>query len=116
MPEEILFYLSWALIGLGVFLIFTGAVGVLRFPDFFTRLHPAGMIDSCGLFCVIAGLIVQHGFTLFSGKLILLTLFIFMTGPTATHVLAKVAMLQGVALPQKQPLHPKAESKKEGKA
>ncbi len=105
MVEQILFYISWALIFVGVFLIFTGALGVLRFPDFFSRLHPAGMIDSCAVLFIVAGLVVQHGFTLFSLKLVLLALFILITGPTATHVLAKVAMLQGVVLPKKQPLH-----------
>lgn len=102
MLEQVIFYLSWILIAVGVFLVITGAVGVLKFPDFFSRLHPAGIIDSCATMCIIGGLILQHGFTLFTLKLVILALFILITGPTATHVLAKAAMLQGIALPNKK--------------
>ncbi len=116
MLEQILFYISWLLIGLGIFLIFTGAVGVLRFTDFFSRLHPAGIIDSCAVLCIVGGLMLQHGFTLFTGKLVLLAIFILITGPTSTHVLAKTALLQGEPLPNKPSLGgAQAKPEKEGK-
>jgi multicomponent Na+:H+ antiporter subunit G len=102
MIETFFLWSGWFLIFLGVFLVITGALGILRFPDIFSRLHPAGIIDSCATICILLGLVLHHGFTLFSGKLILLTLLILITGPTATHVLAKVAMLQGTPLPKKQ--------------
>lgn len=105
MLEQTIFYISWGLIGTGVLLAFTAAIGVLRFPDFFSRMHPAGIIDSCAMLCIVSGLMLQHGFTLFTAKLALLALFILITGPTATHVLAKVAMTQGVPLPSKQSKH-----------
>ncbi|MCH2546260.1 MAG: monovalent cation/H(+) antiporter subunit G [Alphaproteobacteria bacterium] len=90
----------WAgngLILLGAFFVLTGALGILRMPDFFSRLHPAGVTDSLGVTFIIFGLILHTGFTLTSAKLLLLMLFILLTSPTACHALAKSAFLSGMA-------------------
>lgn len=80
----------------GAFFMFTGSLGLLRMPDFFTRLHPAGVTDSLGAPMVLLGVAIQSGFTLFSGKIILLILFLFITNPTACHALANAALLSGL--------------------
>jgi len=80
----------------GTFFIFTSALGILRMPDFFTRLHPAGITDSLGAPLVLVGVAVQSGLTLFSGKIILLILFLMITSPTACHALAKAAVFGGL--------------------
>jgi multicomponent Na+:H+ antiporter subunit G len=80
----------------GVFFMVTGSLGVLRMPEFFTRLHPAGIVDSFGAPLVLIGVVIQNGMTIFSGKIILLILFIFITSPTATHALAKAALFSGL--------------------
>lgn len=80
----------------GVFFIFTGAMGVLRMPDFYTRTHPAGLADSLGAPLVLAGIAVHYGFSVFSLKLILLIVFLLITNPAATHALAKAAILSGL--------------------
>ncbi len=41
---------------LGLFFFFGGAIGILRFPDFYSRLHPAGKLDSAGLLFTMAGM------------------------------------------------------------
>lgn len=96
MTETILGWLGDALILLGAFFVVTGAVGLLRMPDFFTRLHPAGVTDSLGIPCIVIGLILHSGIDLTSGKLLLLLLFLMLTSPTACHALAKAAMLSGM--------------------
>jgi len=63
----------------------------MRFPDIFSRLHPAGVTDSLGAPMVIMGCIMQSGFNLVSLKLSILILLILITSPTACHALAKAA-------------------------
>lgn len=88
--------ISYAFILAGVFFIFTGALGILRMPDLFTRLHPAGLADSFGAPLVLIGVAIQNGFSLFSAKIILLIFFLLITSPTATHALSKSALLSGI--------------------
>lgn len=87
-------YIGYILIGLGLVFVVTGTIGVLRFPDFFTRLHPAGITDSLGAPLCIIGLMFIDGFTIFSLKLFLLVLILFLTCPTACHAMAKAAYKQ----------------------
>jgi multicomponent Na+:H+ antiporter subunit G len=97
MLEMIAGYISWIFLLLGGFSMVTGAMGILRMPDFYTRLHPAGLIDSLGAPLLLIGVILQNGFTLFSLKIVLLILFLMLTNSTATHVIAKSAMISGLA-------------------
>lgn len=84
------------LLTLGCFFAVTGGVGVLRMPDIYTRLHPAGMSDTLAQIFILTGLMVQAGLTLVSVKLLMIILFLFITTPTATHAVAKAAMLSGL--------------------
>lgn len=84
--------IAWlSLISGSIFLII-GSVGLLRFPDLFTRLHAAGVIDTTGCILIIFGLMLQAGFTLITVKLFFIMIFILFTSPTATHALAKAAL------------------------
>jgi multicomponent Na+:H+ antiporter subunit G len=78
---------------LGVLGMLVAALGMLRMPDFFTRLHPAGIKDSFGLPLVVLGLAMQAGLTLASAKLWLLLLFTLFTSPVACHALARAALV-----------------------
>lgn len=82
----------------GVFFLFTGAVGLLRFPDFYTRMHAAGKCDTLGALLVLAGLACYSGVALVSVKILLIAIFIFLTSPTATHAIARVALKHEAAL------------------
>ena len=75
----------------GVFFLLTGAVGLIRFPDFYTRMHAAGKCDTLGSFLVLAGLACHEGLNLASVKLLVVAVFIFITSPTATHAIARAA-------------------------
>lgn len=88
--------LSWAcMVGGGIFCVL-GAIGLVRMPDFYTRMHAASVIDTLGAGLILFGLVLQAGFTLVAVKLGMLALLIFFASPTATHALALAAMGRGL--------------------
>lgn len=87
---------SWALLLAGSFMIVTGGIGLIRMPDFFTRLHCAGIVDTLGTGLIVTGLILQAGMTQVSIKLVLILVFVFFTSPTATHAVAHAALAGGL--------------------
>ncbi len=104
---------SWSLLLVGGFLIVTGGIGLIRMPDFFTRLHCAGIVDTLGTGLVVAGLILQAGMTQVSIKLFLILVFVFFTSPTATHAVAHAALAGGLKPWRKN--DPKNGQKNQGK-
>ena len=88
--------LSWGCLLGGVAFALVGAVGYLRLPDVFSRMHAAGIIDTLAALLIIVGLVLQAGFTLVSVKLLFVFAFILVTSPTATHALARAALSGGV--------------------
>lgn len=80
----------------GLFFILGGTLGVLRLPDFFTRIHAAGMTDTLGAELILLGLIVQEGFTQLSLKFLFVSMFLLLTSPTATHAMANAAHQAGL--------------------
>lgn len=88
--------LSALLLLLGVLCSLTGAVGLFRLPDFFTRVHAVGITDSMAALLIIAALILQAGLTLISVKLLFILIFLLVTSPTASHALAKAARHGGL--------------------
>jgi multicomponent Na+:H+ antiporter subunit G len=82
----------------GSFFCLTGALGLIRLPDFFSRVHGAGVLDSLGTILVLLGLIVQAGLSLVTAKIVLVMAFLLLTGPTAIHALARAALSGGVNL------------------
>ncbi len=90
------FVISALLLAGGVFFVIAGTVGVLRFPDFYTRMHAAGMTDTLGAELVLLGLIVQAGFSQTSLKLALIAFLLFLTSPTAAHAVVGAAHNAGL--------------------
>jgi len=88
--------LSFVLMALGGFFVLVGAVGIYRFPDFYTRLHAAGVTDTLGAELILLGLVLQAGFTLLTVKLLFIILFVFFTSPTSTHAIANAALRAGL--------------------
>lgn len=88
--------LSWiCLVSGGVFCI-VGAVGLIRMPDFYTRVHAASVVDTLGAGLILIGLMLQAGFTLVTVKLLMVGLLLFFASPTATHALVRAALVRGV--------------------
>ena len=86
----------------GLLFFFAGALGILRFPDFYSRLHPAGKLDTMGLFTSMTALAlwVIHEWTLGAVltalKILLIVAFIFITSPTATHAIVDAGVRAGL--------------------
>ena len=89
--------LSWGCILAGSAFVIVGAVGLVRMPDLFTRMHAASVTDTLGAGLLITGLMMQAGLTLVTLKLVFLLALFFFAGPVATHALAQAALNQGVA-------------------
>ena len=79
----------------GLFFMLTGAVGVHRFPDVFTRQHAAGMTDTAGAGLILLGLMFQGGFPVVI-RLVAILVFLIFTSPIATHAVCRAALHAGV--------------------
>lgn len=81
---------------LGGLLCLTGGVGMLRMPNFFTRLHASGVIESLAAPLLILGIMLDTGWSLDSAKLVLLIMIMMVANPTITHALCRAAAHGGV--------------------
>jgi multicomponent Na+:H+ antiporter subunit G len=88
--------LSWALLAAGGFFCVVGGVGLLRMPDFYTRMHAASVVETLGAGLMLLGLMLQAGLTLVAVKLLMVGVLIFFVSPTATHALARAALARGL--------------------
>ena len=98
--ETIVNLLSWFFIVSGSVFVVIGAVGTLRFPDFWSRLHAASITDSAGMILLVIGMCLQAGLTLVTVKLLIIGVFLFITGPTSTHAVANAALVTGLRPPE----------------
>ncbi len=88
--------LSWFFISLGSFFVVCGALGMLRLPDIYTRLHSASVIDTAGAGFLILGMMLQAGWSLVTVKLVFVLAIFFFTLPVAAHALARAALHEGI--------------------
>jgi len=88
--------LSWVLLLLGCFLGLSGAFGIFRFKEFYSRAHAASVTDTLCVLCIISGLILQSGFNLVTVKLIFAIGLLWLTGPVASHALIRAAYETGL--------------------
>ena len=93
--------LSIPLLICGLIFILLGVAGVLRLPDFYSRLHAMGKCDTLGVGLVLLALALYEGVSLSSVKLLLISVFIGLANPTATHALGRAALRTGLT-PQTQ--------------
>ena len=87
---------SWISLLTGAGLMIVGAVGLIRLPDLYTRMHAAGIIDTLAMGLIVLGMMFQAANPLNFIKLVLILLFIMLTSPTATHAVAKAALHGGL--------------------
>ncbi|HSC97185.1 MAG TPA: monovalent cation/H(+) antiporter subunit G [Burkholderiales bacterium] len=87
---------SWLLLGAGGVFCVIGGIGLIRMPDFYTRVHAASVTETLGAGLILAGLMLQAGLTLVCVKLVIIGLLIFFTSPTATHALTRAALTRGL--------------------
>lgn len=94
--SAMLFWLSELFLLLGSFLLITGAVGFLRFRDFYARIHACGVTESLATSLILIGLMLQVDGALPFFKLLMILLFLLISSPAASHALAKAAWTVGV--------------------
>jgi len=94
-PGEVL---ASALLILGVIFFVAGAVGLLRFPDVYTRLHALTKTDNVGLGLIVAGLAVLSGSWFVVGKLLLISLLVLVASSSVAHLIARGAIQRGIRI------------------
>ncbi len=80
----------------GFFFFTTATIGLIRFPDFYTRLHATGKGDTLAVFLSLIGLGIYEGLTLSGLKLILIAVFMMLAQPTATHAISRAGLRSGL--------------------
>ncbi len=83
--------LSWIFILLGSLLILIGSIGLIRLPDFWSRLHGASITDTGGVLFLLIGMMIQAGSIWIFLKLVAIGIFLFISSPTASHAIANAA-------------------------
>jgi len=96
MPDLLLLYATWTLVTVGGLFVVVGGIGILRMPEFYTRVHAASVTETLGTLLVLIGLMLQGGFSLVTLKLLAILIFLLITAPTAAYALANAAVLAGV--------------------
>lgn len=87
---------SFVLMTSGGVFVLIGGIGALRLPDVYTRLHAASLTDTMASILIIAGIMLQAGFSLAAIKLLTILIFLLLTGPTASYAIANAALLSGL--------------------
>ena len=88
--------LSWILLVSGSIFSIIGGIGIVRLPEFFSRMHGGGITDTMGAGLIVVGLLLQAGLSLVSFKLLTILFFLMVTSPSSCHALAKSALSQGL--------------------
>lgn len=85
----------------GMFFCFCGVLGVLRMPDVYCRLQTSTKNVTLGSLSIFLAIILENGFSSFSLKILIITLFILITNPTASHAIMRGALKSGIKLTEK---------------
>ena len=83
------------LMGLGLVFLVGSMIGMLRLPDFYSRVHASGNSETLGTMLVFLGLAVYNGVSITSAKLLIILMFIFVGNPIGSHILTKAAYKTG---------------------
>ena len=76
----------------GVFVFFSAVVGLFRLDYVLNRMHAAAVGDSLGIFCVLIGLMLLHGWSLSAAKTMMIFVFLWLTSPVASHLIARMEL------------------------
>lgn len=83
------------LMAVGLVFLIGSLVGMLRLPDFYSRIHASGNSETLGTMLVFLGLALYNGFNTVSFKIILIFIFVFIGNPIGSHILSKSAYKTG---------------------
>lgn len=90
--------LTTILLILGAFFFIAGTVGLLRFPDVYTRLHALTKADNLGLGLLITGLALQAESWTVAARLFLIWFLVLLAGASVAHLVARAAQQKGISL------------------
>lgn len=93
---EVMTIIAGVFFALGSAAVVIGALGLVRLPDVYSRIHAAGIIDTAGVAFFILGMICLAGWSLITVKLVLIGIFLIFTSPISGHAIAQVAKSQGI--------------------
>lgn len=83
------------LIGIGIVFIIIGEIGIVKYKTLYRCMLVSSLIDTVGPLTIFIGVIVRHGFTFFSLKLLIIIVVILIINPITTHKIARSAYLSG---------------------
>ena len=95
MPELLRDLLAWAFIVPGAIFCVIGGIGLLRMPEFYSRMHGASVTDTLGAALVLIGLMFLPADWTATVKLAVILFFLYVTSPTAAHALIQAAYSHG---------------------
>jgi multicomponent Na+:H+ antiporter subunit G len=90
--------IGYALLLIGAFFIFVAALGVLRLPDLFMRLHANTKSATLGVGCIMLGTAIYFGEISVTTRSLAVIAFLFITAPVGAHLLARAAYFSGIPL------------------
>ena len=90
--------LGTAIMFIGIVIMTMGMIGIFKFKCFFARILVVSKIDTVGITVFLSGLAVRHGFSFFSGKLMMIVIIILILSPLAGHMVARSAYVSGYKL------------------
>ncbi len=94
--------LSYILMAAGVFFAIITVVGLLRFPDVYTRIHAGAVVLTISAVLLTMGIAIHVWELFLSAKLILIAFFFLISNPMATHAIARASYNKKIALPVKK--------------
>ena len=101
--------ISYIFIGAGFAFMFSGAFGLFKMKNFYPRILAASKIDTVGLLTLFTGFMLRHGFTFFTGKLLLIAGLILILNPLVAHIMVRSAYYSGYELDINVESEPKEE-------
>ncbi len=88
--------IAYLFIFLGLVFIFFGTLGIIRFPDIYTRLQTSSKCDAAGAVALLVGLMVRDGLDSLSLRILIILMFLLLTNPVASHAIARSAAIRGI--------------------
>lgn len=85
-----------AVLLMGVFFGVTANIGVLRFPDVFTRLHAAAKCSTTSVFSILLACMLLKGWDPMSWRILVIALFFLITSPVSAHIIGRSAWMRGL--------------------
>ena len=90
--------IAYILLGIGAFCALIGAMGIVRFPDVYNRIHANTVVVVGGVIVTLIGVSVLEGLSSYTLKALIIALFLFLTNPVGSHAIARAAHKSGVKL------------------